>query len=167
MATPDYESIIYFPFGGAEYDQCKAAQSKLSGLVTKSMSKIKTTLDNLGDKGAVDIIIVAHGKEKHSAHREPKLYSESGCFGVSKKSANTIVTELTNGLGALLSTEKVSGIYIWVCYSSSSGLGVSIANALKHTKIPVYATPLEIGGVGVWNSHQGHVGEDSFVLMEV
>lgn len=164
MATPDRESIIYFPFGGDEYKQCKGAQSQMDGLVTKTIDKIRATLEK--QKEASDLIIVAHGKERHSPHREPKLYSEGGCFGVSKKTANDLVTKLRNGLGASFSSTKIGGVYLWICYSSSSGLGATFGEALRKERLSVYATPLEIGGVGVWNARQGTVGEDSFVLVQ-
>jgi hypothetical protein len=163
MATPDRESIIYFPFGGTEYQQCKEARGQMDGLVTKSIDKIRVTLEKQNE--ASDLIIVAHGKEKHSPHREPKLYSESGCFGVNKKTANDLIVKLRNGLGTSFSSTKIGGIYLWICYSSSSGLGAAFGEALRKEKLSVYATPLEIGGVGVWNARRLKVGEDSFVLV--
>lgn len=165
MASPDRECIMYFPFGGDEYTQCKEGMSQLSGVVTKKMSKVRTYLEGT----PCDLIIVAHGKQSHSVGRTPKMYSEGGFFGHSKKTANTIVTEMRNGLGTQFDSERITRLFLWICYSSISGLGSDVSEALRESGIPVYATPQAIGGVGVWNNRSDPrckgVGGDSFVRM--
>jgi hypothetical protein len=163
VAQPSLECIMYWPFGGPEYVQCKANAGRMAGRVTKTLSKVKTYLEAGG--GDTDLVIVAHGKDRHSPGRDAKIYSDDKLFGRSKKNSNDIAADLAK-LGTEFTAASIQGIYLWVCYSSGSGLGTAVKNSLRASAIPVWATPVLIGGVGLWNSRRGvEVQANSFVLL--
>jgi hypothetical protein len=83
-----------------------------------------------------------------------------------QKDAGALATGIFRNIGEEIS--NVKRVWLWICHSSSNGVGVAVKNALnEQPNIEVYATPEAIGGIFYFLQHEGleNVQQDTFVQM--
>jgi hypothetical protein len=119
-----------------EYKDGKAMQGS-DFKVTKTPDKLAAHIRS----GATDVVVIGHGAAGSDKANAGKVAGGSWLY-TPKKDATEIGLVLSRRLGP-----SVRRVWVWVCQSSTNGVGIAIRAALQedYPEVEVYATPVDIG----------------------